>query len=78
MSLWWLKASAAELREAETCRRCGCHEADIDLGLCYVCFCAEQDEARRMADDEAERYRQMEADSLICQYLDVMAEEGAL
>jgi hypothetical protein len=34
---WWLSASQAELHAAATCRECGCHDADIDIGLCFDC-----------------------------------------
>lgn len=37
---WWLGASPEELRAARTCSGCGCPDADIDLGLCFVCFSA--------------------------------------
>lgn len=39
---WWLSCSAAELNAARTCRNCGCKDADIDIGLCFECFCEEQ------------------------------------
>lgn len=39
-NLWWLSASAAELKAASTCRECGCGDADIDLELCFDCFSA--------------------------------------
>ena len=44
MSLWWLTASPALLREASTCRGCGCPDADIDTNLCFICFSREWEE----------------------------------
>lgn len=35
---WWLSATGEELRQAQTCRMCGCDGADIDLNLCQDCF----------------------------------------
>jgi hypothetical protein len=50
--MWWLTASAAELKQASTCRQCGCPDADIDLGLCFVCFSQQQDQQHRKTDQE--------------------------
>ena len=57
--MWWLKATAAELDAARTCRSCGCKDADIDLGLCYDCFMREREERQQYWD---ERQAQYEAD----------------
>lgn len=52
---WWLSASAEELRAASTCRGCGCGDADIDLGLCYECFCRQRECDDLRAENEAPR-----------------------
>ena len=46
-NLWWLSASPEELRSASTCRDCGCGDADIDLGLCYDCFCQRNEQQQK-------------------------------
>jgi hypothetical protein len=59
---YWLSYSPEQLRQARTCQRCGCNDADIDLGLCFDCFRPAQME--RLEEQSAERayYDQMEAE----------------
>lgn len=59
MSMWWLQLSPEEMRQASTCRGCGCGGADIDLGLCYGCFSAQQQATQcHQVADVARRYGQ--------------------